>query len=81
MIRSGKSPNSDATTEVTIYTMFGHIVTETRMRPEGDRIIGEGRCWHYDADGLLFKDTGWQPTGSVAYWPKDEPRPWWKFWA
>lgn len=47
---------------------FGHIRLETRLRPEGNRIIGEGRAWHYNGQGMLTKDTGWQPTGVVATW-------------
>lgn len=49
---------------VSIDVFFGHIRIETRMRPEGNRLIGEGRSWHYDGEGRLVKDTGWQPTGA-----------------
>lgn len=60
---------------------FGHINMESRMRPEGNRWIGEGRSWHYDGDGKLTKDTGWQPTGIVLIWPEEqECKPWWRFW-
>ena len=60
--------------------IFGHVQLETRVRPEGNRLIGEGRSRHYDGNGHLTKDTGWQPTGCVAYWPEPEPRRWWEFW-
>ncbi len=43
--------------------IFGHIVCESRQRREGNKLIGEGRSLHYDGDGKLTKDTGWQPTG------------------
>ena len=66
--------------KVTIDILFGHIRLESRLRPEGNRLIGEGRAWHYDGDGVLTKDTGWEPTGCVAYWPEPEPRKWWMFW-
>lgn len=66
--------------KVILEPFFGRIVMATRMRPEGDRIIGEGRSWHYDGNDVLVKDTGWQPTGCYLYWPKEEPKPWWKFW-
>lgn len=59
---------------VRIEPFFGHIRMETRMRPEGNRIIGEGRSWHYDGEGNLTKDTGWQPTGAVLIWPDEKPR-------
>ena len=45
--------------------LFGHIAVETRMRQDGDRLIGEGRSLYYDATGALTKDTGWQPSGVV----------------
>lgn len=60
--------------------IFGHVAIETRMRPEGRRVIGEGRSLHYDRYGKLVKDTGWQPTGVVLEWPEEEPRRWWQFW-
>ena len=66
--------------QITISPMFGHIVIESRMRPEGNRLVGEGRSWHYDGEGRLIEDTGWQPTGCVATWSEDEPRRWWQFW-
>lgn len=47
---------------------YGHVRLETRMRHEGNRIIGEGRAWHYDGQGRLIKDTGWEPTGVTLTW-------------
>lgn len=70
----------DADSNVVLNYVFGHVVLESRMRPEGNRIIGEGRAWHYDGDGKLTKDTGWEPTGVVLIWPDQEPCKWWKFW-
>ena len=66
--------------DVKITYLCGHIRLETRMRPEGKRLIGEGRAWHYDGQGRLAKDTGWTPTGCELYWPEPDPVPWWKFW-
>lgn len=51
---------------VKMAVWLGSIHMETRLRPEGGRIIGEGRALHYQG-GKLVKDTGWQPTGVVAY--------------
>jgi pectin methylesterase-like acyl-CoA thioesterase len=59
---------------------FGFVILESRMRPEGNRLIGEGRSWHYDGQGALVKDSGWQPMGAVLYWPEPEPHRWWQFW-
>lgn len=50
----------------------------SRMRQDGTRWIGEGRSLHYDADGKLTKDTGWEPTGVKLIEP--EPSRWWEFW-
>ena len=47
---------------------YGHVRLETRMRPEGNKLIGEGRSRTYNGDGSLVKDTGWQPTGAVLSW-------------
>lgn len=63
-----------------IECFFGHVRIESRMRPAGNRLIGEGRCWHFDSDGKLTKDTGWQPSGAVLIWPEPETRKWWEFW-
>lgn len=66
---------------VILKPFYGHIEMATRMRPEGNRWIGEGRSWHYDGDGILTKDTGWQPTGAVLIYPEpEECKPWWQFW-
>jgi hypothetical protein len=59
---------------------YGHIVLDSRMRIDGNRWIGEGRAWHYDGQGRLIKDTGWEPTGCVLICPEPEPRRWWEFW-
>ena len=64
--------------DVRLSIIFGHIELESRMRREGNRLIGEGRARHYDLDGRLTKDTGWEPTGAVLIEP--EPRRWWEFW-
>lgn len=53
--------NGDVTIRFDVF--FGHVRLETRMRSEGNRIIGEGRAWHYDGRGTLTNDTGWEPTG------------------
>lgn len=73
------APFGQKTANVMLDYVFGHIVLESRMRHEGNRIIGEGRAWHYDGDGALTKDTGWEPTGVVLIWPEPQ-RAWWKFW-
>ena len=66
---------------VVIRPLYGRVVCESRMRFDGSRIVGEGRALHYDQDGKLEKDTGWQPTGVVLYWhDAEEPRRWWQFW-
>lgn len=78
MIRSDVHGNDDP--KVKINILYGHIRLESRMRPEGNRIIGEGRKWVYDGDGALTEDTGWQPTGCELYWEENEPPRWWEFW-
>jgi hypothetical protein len=65
---------------VKIDILFGRIEMKSRMRPEGRKVIGEGRSWHYDLDGNLTKDTGWQPTGVVLIWPEEPCKRWWEFW-
>lgn len=35
---------------------FGHISLETRMRRDGNKLIGEGRKRVYDGDGKLCSD-------------------------
>jgi hypothetical protein len=62
---------------VNCRAFFGHIKVATRMRPEGSRIIGEGRSWHYDGDNNLIKDTGWQRTGIELFWEEPKQRHWW----
>ena len=57
---------------------FGHIDIQSRMRLEGNRLVGEGRSLFYDGNGKLTHDTGWRPTGCELIWP-DEPR-WWEVW-
>ena len=67
---------------VRLHPFYGRIEIQTRMRPEGNRLIGEGRSLHYDGDNKLTKDTGWQATGCELIWG-DEPacaRKWWEFW-
>lgn len=59
---------------------YGHVVLESRMRQEGNKFIGEGRALHYDRDGRLVEDTGWEPTGCVMILPEPDRRPWWKLW-
>ena len=58
---------------VRLDVFFGHVKLDSRMRREGDRLIGEGRSMHYDMHGKLVKDSGWQPTGCVAYLNGYEP--------
>ena len=70
----------EETAPVMLDILYGHIKIESRMRPEGNRWIGEGRAWHYDGDGNLTKDTGWEPTGVVMIWPEPQVRHWWWFW-
>ena len=65
---------------VRIDMWLGHIAIESRMRSVGNRIIGEGRARHYDGEGKMTKDTGWQPAGCELYWDEPEPRRWWEFW-
>lgn len=48
---------------------LGRVEVETRMRPEGNRLIGEGRSREYDGDGKLIRETPWTPTGVVCWWP------------
>lgn len=62
-----------------IEPFFGHVHLESRMRPEGNKWIGEGRARHFDMNGKLVKDTGWEPTGIVLIWPEPSRR-WWEFW-
>jgi hypothetical protein len=66
---------------IRIEILFGRIEMESRWRAEGNRFIGEGRALHYDLQGRLTKDTGWQPTGVelISSYEK-EPRRWWEFW-
>lgn len=72
---------SDGPTPVLIQVMLGCVKLETRFRPEGRDLIGEGRALHYDGTGALIKDTGWEPTGIKLIAPPEEPkRPWWKLW-
>jgi hypothetical protein len=54
--------------KVTFSVVFGHVELATRLRPDGDKIIGEGRAWHYDGKGKLVLDTGWQATGAEITW-------------
>ena len=65
---------------VRLEPFFGHVHLESRLRPEGNRLIGEGRARHFDKDDRLVKDTGWKPTGIVVTIPATEPRRWWEFW-
>ncbi len=66
-------------TDVVLVPVFGHVKIETRMRPEGNRIIGEGRSLHYDGDGRFIKATEWE-TNCVMHWLEPEPCRWWEFW-
>lgn len=65
--------------------LFGYIVLDSRIRRDGNLIIGEGRAMHYDGNGVLTKDTGWEPTGIVMEvwdeYPYQPRTPWWKFWC
>lgn len=63
-----------------IEPFFGHVHIESRMRLDGHRFIGESRARHFDKDGKMVKDSGWEPTGIVLTWPEPEPRRWWEFW-
>ena len=65
---------------VRLEPFFGHIEIQTRMRPVGNRIIGEGRSLDYDGDGNLRKDSGWEPTGVELYFDDLKPCKWWEFW-
>lgn len=48
---------------VVLAPWFGRIELQSRIRREGNRFIGEGRSLHYDWQGKLEKDTGWQANG------------------
>lgn len=48
---------------VNLDIFYGHIALDSRLRRDGDMLIGEGRAKHYDGQGNLTKDTGWKPTG------------------
>lgn len=65
-------------TEVRLECIYGHIRLEQRQRREGNRLIFEGRAWHYSGDKLV-KVTEWSPTGALVD-PEPEPRRWWEFW-
>lgn len=58
---------------IKITPIFGRIELQSRMRPEGNRIVGEGRALHYDQHGMLTKDTGWEPTGCSLEWVMPKP--------
>lgn len=53
---------------IRINIFYGSVKLESRMRPVGNRVIGEGRALHFDANGKLVKDTGWEPTGGILTW-------------
>jgi hypothetical protein len=65
---------------------WGHVEIESRLRREGDTLIGEGRRIHYQ-DGKVVHDTGWRSTGvslsnvpeetALGYVGGQEPS-WWK---
>lgn len=50
---------------------FGHVILESRMRPEGNKLIGEGRRIEVAQDGER-RVGEWEPTGAVLYWPEDD---------
>lgn len=56
------------TEDVVVHVKYGHSTLDTRLRPEGDRLIGEGRRCDFDRDGNLEKDHGWQPSGITMGW-------------
>ena len=55
---------------ITYDMVFGHVILETRMRPEGNRLIGEGRRIDVSPDGE--RSIGeWEPTGAALFWPDE----------
>jgi hypothetical protein len=52
---------------------YGWLNLETRMRPEGNRLIGEGRCIEYNQRGEVIRDTGWEPTGASLILDETKP--------
>ena len=57
------APTLDGGVLVDIF--YGHVEIQTRMRREGDRLIGEGRSLHFDRDKQLVRTTEWEPSGVV----------------
>jgi pectin methylesterase-like acyl-CoA thioesterase len=64
-----EAPVVSAVETIKIDVWFGYIRLESRLRSEGNKLIGEGRSWHYDQYGALIKDSGWQPTGCELILP------------
>jgi hypothetical protein len=66
--------------QIVVKVHFGVVRLESRIRPEGNRLIGEGRRIEIDQNGVIVNVSPWEPMGVVAYWSTDPPRTWWKFW-
>ena len=69
---------------IKLELLLGHVVIDSRVRRDGNRLIGEGRRLDYDQRGVLRSDSGWTPTGVYCEvwdeWPDQPRRPWWRFW-
>lgn len=53
---------------ISVRIDYGIVFLDSRLRPEGNKWIGEGRTIRYGLNGNVTEDTGWQPTGVVLYW-------------
>lgn len=60
---------------VRIDMIMGRVEIQSWFQPEGDRLVGMGRCVHYDFYGSVVKDET-APTGIVMSWPKPEVSLW-----
>jgi len=73
---------TDAGVKFYLEHCMGSIRLESRMRPDGNRIIGEGRCIEIDKDGHVVRASPWEQTTNIVLdLPPPEPRQWWRFWA
>lgn len=69
-------------TPIRLEILFGSVEVQTRLRPEGKTLVGEGRNIKRDMNGKVTEVTEWEPTGLVLSYANNEPaRPWWKFWG
>jgi hypothetical protein len=59
---------------VQITCIFGTKELQTRIRPEGNRFIGEGRTRLVDQNGFAHPWSEWEPTGAVMTCADDHPQ-------